>query len=362
MYNFFDYLNFYKNKTIQETNWNVIDNLLCAILTYLPGTSYVGGKSFEEFYCYSKQFQQRTKENAMVPYVYKILDIIKDSSRYKEMCISNFQVIRTEKVQFGAATFTLGDNSVIAYMGTDYSIIGWLEDFKISCEYPTVTHELAIEYLKSNAKTIKSKRLYICGHSKGGNLAIVAAMESSDKLFKRITKVYNFDGPGVRKEEFVQDKFKRLENKLVNVIPSGSIVGILLNNFDYTVVKSSEIGIAEHYPTSWSLFGECFIEENLSTVSKTLHQVTVDVFENISYEEIKEVIEVVFESFCVDYTSNVKFSIDDVVRTYKNIKKSDNNVRKTIENIIGTMIDAGFENLKSLNKQLIGDEKNQNNY
>ncbi|MEI3499052.1 MAG: Mbeg1-like protein [Bacilli bacterium] len=59
---------------------------------------------------------------------------------------------------------------IISFKGTDSSLIGWLENFRLAYEYPTYTQKLAIDYLKNNISFL-DQDVYVVGHSKGGNLA-----------------------------------------------------------------------------------------------------------------------------------------------------------------------------------------------
>ena len=230
IYTIRDYLKYYRNFSVKDVHWNALDNMLCATLVYLPVKSFTGSKNITEFYSYAIKFVYEVKESMMVPMAYELLELMYDSPRYKNLKITNWENTKTAELQFGAATFRIGAETIISYKGTDYSFIGWIENFRLAYEYPTRTHTKAIEYLKNNVKLLGDKHLHVVGHSKGGNLAMVVAMEANDRIFGRIKKVYNFDGPGFRRDEFVGDKYAKLSQKLVNVIPAGSIVGVLLNN------------------------------------------------------------------------------------------------------------------------------------
>lgn len=347
IYTVTDYLKYYKNIKVKDVHWNVVDHLVCSMLTYLPIPSFQGVKSLSEFYHYVKSYTFESKDNFLVPTTYEILELIKDSKRYEAIKISNFENRRSDEAQFGAATFRLGTQTVIAYKGTDYSLIGWIENFRIAYEYPTVTHKLAIDYLEANLKLLGDRNVYVVGHSKGGNLAMVAAMEASPRNFAKIKHVYNFDGPGFRRKEFETSAYQKLASKLTTIIPSASVVGILLYNSDYTVIKSEGISVTEHFPTSWNLFGECFIEGSLSSMSARVHESTTKGISHLEYEKIKEALEAVFESIEADYTSNLNISFDELIRSLKNLKNIDPEVRKCIIEIIESLITSKPENKKA---------------
>lgn len=346
IYTIRDYLQYYKKTTIKDVHWNAVDNMLCAILVYLPVKSFSGSKNITEFYSYAQKFIDENKESMMVPMAYELLELICDSPRYKNLKVFNWENTKNNEMQFGAVTFRIGAETIVTYKGTDYSFIGWIENFRLAYEYPTRTHSKAIEYLKNNVKILGDKHLHIVGHSKGGNLAMVAAMETNDRIFNRIQKVYNFDGPGFRKDEFIGEKYAKMSKKLVNVLPSASIVGVLLNNENYTVVKSDGIAAGEHDLTKWNLFGECFIEAKLSSVGMKLHEATTKGIENLDCNNMKEALEAIFDSFEKDVTEDFSMSREDIIRFVKNVKNIDPEVRKCIENIFEVLLKSNVTDEK----------------
>ena len=348
MYTITDYLKYYKDIKIRDVHFNVVDHLVCAILTYLPIPSYQGVKTLAEFYQYAKIHVDDPKESFMVPMAYEILELVKDAKRYDVLKISNFENFRSEETQFGAATFRFGTQTIIAYKGTDYSLIGWIENLRLAYEYPTLTHKLAIEYLESNLKLLGDRNVYLVGHSKGGNLAMVAALEAMPRTFARIKHVYNFDGPGFRKEEFLRPEYQKLTGKLTTIIPSGSVVGTLLYNENYTVIKSEGISFMEHFPTSWNLFGECFLEANLSSVSSRVHERTTTGIEHLDYEKVKEALETAFKTFDIDYTSNITMSFEELPRFLKSLKNIDPEVRKSVVEIIEALLTSKPEEKRTV--------------
>ena len=44
VYTVYDYLKYYKNTSLEDVHWNALDNLVCAVLVYLPVKSF--NKSF----------------------------------------------------------------------------------------------------------------------------------------------------------------------------------------------------------------------------------------------------------------------------------------------------------------------------
>ena len=64
----------------------------------------------------------------------------------------------------------------------------------------TVPSQLrAADYVQRAARRYKGWKLYLGGHSKGGNLAVYSAVNCGKTVQNRIVAVYNNDGPGFRK-------------------------------------------------------------------------------------------------------------------------------------------------------------------
>lgn len=333
-----EYIKYYKDISIKDINWNQVDNLLLAVLVYLPINSFKE-KTFDELYDYSKDFTDKKNDSAMAVKAFEYLEKIKNSKRYKNMIIKNFINIVNNNMQFCACTFRIDGITVIAYKGTDRSVIGWIENARIAYDYPTTTQRYAIDYLNDNV-TKEDKNVYVVGHSKGGNLALVSGMEANDEVFPKIKKVYNFDGPGLRYKEYTSEKYEKLRSKLVNVMPSGSVIGTLLYNKDYIVVNSKNVSFGEHYPDSWGVFGEFFITNSLSKSSLKLHDSTTIGIKDLDEEAMKNAFETIFKNIELDYTSKFKLDLQDLQKTYKNMKEIDPKVKDYLDTMFSSMFKA----------------------
>ena len=339
MYTIKDYLKYYKNTSLEEVSWNEADNLLCAILVYLPLDSYIGTKTLQEFYNYAQEAKESLDSSVMAPHAYNLLEEIVKATRYQAIEITNFTRIKNEDTQFGAATFRINKLTIISYKGTDGSLIGWIENFRLGYQYPTNTHLLAIKYLHENISSL-DENIYVVGHSKGGNLAMVSAMESSKEELNKIKNIYNFDGPGFKKEEYESTKFHNIQSKLINIVPQTSLVGMILNNDNYRVIKSNEFAFDEHYPTSWCFFGQYFIEGNLSTLSLQLHESTTKGIEELDQKRMAETFETIFKSLEKEYSSKFKITLTDLRNFYLNMKDVDPTIKKYLDTIFDSMFKA----------------------
>lgn len=184
------------------------------------------------------------------------------SVRFADVEIGNFvNVIDDESVeQFSAVTFYPNGKIFVAYRGTDDSIAGWREDFRMAFLTPVPAQRHAEEYLSRAAENFDG-RIVIGGHSKGGNLALWAALNASDAIAERIDKIYNFDGPGFLENVWESENYARIADKIRTVIPSGSVVGLLLKyDTNYKVTKSTAKSyLHQHDALTWIVEGRNFV-------------------------------------------------------------------------------------------------------
>ena len=141
----------------------------------------------------------------------------------------------------------------VSYEGTDHLLSGWKEDFELAYKFPIESQKYAIEYLN---KTIGffDKNIVIGGHSKGGNLALVASMYAKKSIKKKIIKIYSNDGPGLRKKEIESKEYKSIEEKYIHIIPNYSVVGLLLRHTsNYKVIKSTRKDLMAHSIMTWQI-------------------------------------------------------------------------------------------------------------
>ncbi len=337
MYTVMDYLKYYRDIPFTEVSLNQLDFLICAILVYLPLNDFKEAKSLKDFSKIALELENKDYDGMMIPKSYEVLKYLQNAKRYADMKIMNFVNLKNEKTQFGACKFLMDKKTIIAFKGTDGSTIGWVENFRLLYDYPTYTQRLSLNYLEDNIK-FNDKNVYVVGHSKGGNLAMASVMELSRPLFKKVKKVYNFDGPGFLKKEFDSLKYRELLPKLVNIIPTGSVVGSLLFNKNYTVVESCELAFNEHYPTTWGVFGEFFLEGTLSSVSKHLNESTTIGMDNLENEKVKEAVEMILKNIEKKYDEEFEFNINDV----KNLLKNRDNMDPEVAKYLTTMLPKMF--------------------
>lgn len=336
MFTIYDYLDYYKNCSFEEVGFNQMDAMLFACLVYLPIKSFSENKSYKDFVSYAYTFYKDDYSDVMKPSSFAFLNKIKTSKRYENIIISNFKNVRNNDTQFGAMSVRFNDNLLIAFKGSDSSLISWIENLRLNYQYPTYTQSKGIKYAKDNILD-SDKNVYLVGHSKGGNLAMCAGMEIPSGLRDKVKVIYNFDGPGFLKKEY-EKKFNLIKEKVVNIVPTGSVVGMCLYNDNFKSVKSKDLAFGEHYPVGWGVFGEFFVKTSLSRVSKQIHEMTTTNLDAVDKKQLGETIEELCKGLGVDYDSDFHLSMSEIWEIIRNMKGIDPKVYKYLTSVMQTLM------------------------
>ena len=202
----------------------------------------------------------------------RLLQAMAASPRFRDIRVGGFRLSRDTPdegwpKQFAAVTLLLDDGTAyLAFRGTDATFDGWREDFNMTFARPVPAQAEAFVYLLDAAQACPAAPLVLGGHSKGGNLAVYAAAEAPAEIRERIARVYSHDGPGFDAEFLVSEGFCAIAGRVDKTLPQSSVVGMMLENQeDYSIVRSTSVGIFQHDPFSWVVEGQSFVEvEGLS--------------------------------------------------------------------------------------------------
>jgi hypothetical protein len=357
-----DYLLWRGDLSFSQDSFNDIDALILALLSYLPLKDIVPGPDSQEAISLNETSSIFFKKHpiqdghdaninstAMSSFdngLVKLLDQAARCARFKNVLLSKFEE-NTDFVvgrQFAGLTYTLNNRKrekVIAFRGTDNSIIGWKEDFELSYMEQTPAQESAGKYL-SNSINIFSGPITVCGHSKGGNLAIFAGSHLSPIQQWKISKIINFDGPGFDFSITNRSTFEACENKIFNYIPEDSMVGLLLESVGKrTVVASATRYINQHNAFNWNVIQKQFIEGNLSSEALLLEQTLKTWLKEISISERETFLEALFDILGASEGAMIKFNPEENIHEIKNIlvkyAKLDNTTKELLTQIFNAL-------------------------
>lgn len=310
MANLFDYLKWRGDITFEQVPFNKLDALLLSHLSYsifdgLLSESFDEKKTLEQLaldFKNAKDYENRINIGFLInKQTAELMFACAKSERFKNVQICGYKKIDDLKIkeQFAAMVYLAGGKTVISYRGTDDTINGWWEDFNLVYLPQIPAQKDAIEYMKAAADYFKGDFTLI-GHSKGGNLVVNTAVEVDQNIQNRIEKIYNFDGPGFKKEFFERPEFKAVENKLFSVYPEFSVVGMIFNHTGkYQVAKSDGFAVMQHDAMTWQVMGADFDEAPdftpeskffAKTFNEWLEGLTADqteVFINAFYEVVQ---------------------------------------------------------------------------
>lgn len=266
------YLDEYGGFTFTEKPICEVDGLILAHFSYYVFDGIVPGPFEGQKPIRLQDIAGRMDENHFVSVTWEqdenkeIFYKIINARRFRNAraCCYVNELDREKEMQFSAITLLLGNGDIfMSFRGTDDALLGWKEDFYMACRTPVGSQERSTEYVNEVAHfwgKKKKARFYLGGHSKGGNLAVYAAMSCEPKVRRRIGKIYNFDGPGFRPELIQTLPYEEIHEKVYKFIPEESFVGMLMQEEeDYILIASSSVGILQHIPVSWCVKGDGFV-------------------------------------------------------------------------------------------------------
>lgn len=348
MSNVCEYVKWRGDLTLKQSKFNEIDALILTRLSYFPFDRLIQPNEEATVEELSKRFEKADKSTMKILWEddNELFPLMGKSERFGKMIVTQYvnKINAEQEKQFSATTVILPDNTIfITYRGTDATIVGWKEDFNMCFKSHIASQKDAVEYLNMASKKYK-RPIRIGGHSKGGNLAVYAAMFTNPKVKKRIINIYNNDGPGFDDEIIKTKEYKEILPKVHTYIPQSSVIGRLLNHEEkYTVVQSIQKGIMQHDLYSWQLEGKEFIcLEKVTNGSEIFDKTLKEWLINITPEQRGIVIDTAFDILNtteVEYFSELKknwfLNIRLMLGRYKNL---DDESKKVISEIVQKLV------------------------
>ena len=339
MANIMDYLDWRGDLNFKQSEFNDVDNLILAQLSYVNFDNIIEGidslksisikdASHLFFQIYDeKEVLSWASMTKMTPFLMKKMS---ESKRFKDLKLSKYvnRIDLVKQKQFSAITIELDKNTIyISYRGTDDTIIGWKENFNMSFMSPVPAQLDAVEYLEHTAEG-HCKNIILGGHSKGGNLSVYAGVNCCSSIKNRIIAVYNNDGPGFDREIIDSKEYRDMLSRIKTIVPQSSIVGMLLEHEEeYEIVKSSQNGIMQHDALSWEVLGTNFVcVDNVSKRSKFLDATFKTWVNNIEKDQREQFIETLFYVFEVTNVKNLGDLSHDKLKKIHEILKVINNM------------------------------------
>ena len=331
----YDYVKWRGDIPIKDGYINYADSIVLCQLSYIDMTQSLSKDRSRSLREIVSELDKENQLNAMITGSTgsnkEYTDFFRtaaESIRFGNISVADYEeTFDIAKTQFCAMRFILNDNhSYLAFRGTDDSIIGWREDFMISYR-KTYAQKRAAEYINEVMKD--GQEYFVGGHSKGGNLAMLAAASLSEKRLSQVEQVFVNDGPGICPDVVDGHILDRIQKITTEIIPRYCVVGKLFapQFTNHYIIDSDEKGIMQHSMLSWQFeYGiPSWVQEN-DPKSIWLCDVMDAWMKNASVGERDKFVTDVFDSF-----------EDDGARTFTDITA---NGFSSFENIIIKMLQA----------------------
>ena len=364
MSNLLDYIAWRGDLTFEQDPFNSIDALILSCLSYVNFDKIVSPKAqgkitiekaSEKFFSLHSE-EELAQDKSFIKFAPSMLRALGQSERFKTAYLSNYidDTDISREIQFAAVEIDTSDGGVfISFRGTDDTIIGWKEDFNLSFMTVPAESEAAL-YLQ---KVMKGRldKIRLGGHSKGGHLAVYAALAANSDLTSRIESIYNFDGPGFNHEAMESEQFKSIRHKITKIIPESSIVGRLLENtVDPIVVKSTELGIMQHDPLSWQMEGKQFeICSSTDMISDLFDETMSGWLAEMTFEDRKVFVDELFSVFEASGCENLSMLTQVGVKGTKDMIVRMREIRNESGAKVRTLVKLFFVNINILRDSVV---------
>lgn len=303
MGNIIDYVKEEMRKA-DEKPFSEVDSLVLCQFSYLlfdgivPGFEQECGKTTVKDLYKAEFFSTIFPDNGSRKENQQLLLAMAASPRFRDMALCHYvneTDVAAEK-QFAAITIAVDeDTKYVAFRGTDSTLVGWKEDFNMAYITPVPAQQTAKEYVEKTADQWQGK-LWLGGHSKGGNLAVYAGIHVDEKVRGQIERIYSHDGPGMNEQIIAYSYYQEMAGRIWKTIPGFSVIGMLLGQQEKSkVIKSDGVGILQHNPFNWLVEqGEFVPLPGLNKTAELLDQKIDNWVSGMTTEEREEFVNKLF--------------------------------------------------------------------
>lgn len=314
-----DYLEKVENLTFDQEPLNILDKVCINEIGYLTYEKWLTASDLKKpinLHDFAEGKELNPDYSFMVTKErVELAEAIVRSRRFASLSLSNYRSVLDKEVekQFAAMIFSLPelDYHQLVFRGTDDSVIGWKEDFQLTYSREIPAHRSAMTFLEDHLPNL-SGRITVSGHSKGGNLALYSAVQSSTALREKIAELLLLDSPGLMKSLLEKPSYQELKARMTVIRPQDSVVGVMLYwDRPAQLVAAEGIGFAQHNALTWEvdLTTNDFVYVDQPTeLSQRLEETFQEWIETLPNQQLKQVCDLVFDTIL---DSGIE-SLDDI--------------------------------------------------
>ncbi len=334
----FDYLHWRGDLSFKADKFNEVDASILAMLSYINydeiSKAPIKLGDAAQGYCPDKKYD-KVRLGLIVPSkkINKLFCTAAQTHRFADCIISDFswRTSVEEICQFAAVTYHLPNKrAVVCFRGTDDSLVGWREDCCLSYLDEIPAQRMAVEYLEAISERYPEKRLYLVGHSKGGNLAAYSTVKCSEGTRAKIVHAYSCDGPGFSKSLVESPEYKAASRKIAMIVPQSSFIGTMFEaGKRYTVVNGTVRGAFQHDCFTWEISGGGFVRvDELSLRGRKNREQFAAGMERMSFAERQSFVETFFSiiestgaSTLTEFADGKLKTISSLIKNYTGLDK-----------------------------------------
>lgn len=314
-----DYLEKVENLTFDQEPLNILDKVCINEIGYLTYEKWLTASDLKKpinLHDFAEGKELNPDYSFMVTKErVELAEAIVRSKRFAGLHLSNYRSVLDKEVekQFAAMIFSLPelDYHQLVFRGTDDSVIGWKEDFQLTYSREIPAHRSAMTFLEDHLPNL-SGHITVSGHSKGGNLALYSAVQSSTSLREKIAELLLLDSPGLMKSLLEKPSYQELKARMTVIRPQDSVVGVMLYwDRPAQLVAAEGIGFAQHNALSWEVdlaANDFAYEDQPTELSQRLEETFQEWIETLPKQQLKQVCDLVFDTIL---DSGIE-SLDDI--------------------------------------------------
>lgn len=261
-----DFVETYGRRLFSEVPLTSIDMVVINELGYLPLDQWAKATIQPVLIAdLAQEIDQRYQDEASFTFTVNkdriaLIKAVIAAPRYKDLCFSHYVSILDEdfEKQFAAVVMTIEtiDYCQVIFRGTDETVIGWKEDFKMTYRREIPAQAQAKTYLTEFLTAHPDKKVVVSGHSKGGNLGLFAAANLALQLKQQLVYILMLDAPGLHEQVLSSPGYQAVRHKVCALRPKESIVGSMLSNDVQGIFIDSQLpGILQHNVMAWETQG-----------------------------------------------------------------------------------------------------------